>query len=107
MLILFASTTGAGHVGPLLPIAAAAQAAGHEVLVATAPKSERHVRRAGLPWHALDAATPESIAAAEQRLAPLGGVERVATAVVERSAAATAALRSTGCSASSTSAAPT
>jgi len=34
MRILFASTPGAGHVGPLLPFARAAEAAGHEVLLA-------------------------------------------------------------------------
>jgi UDP:flavonoid glycosyltransferase YjiC (YdhE family) len=50
MRILFATTRGAGHVGPLTPFAHASVAAGHEVLVAAAPSTEPHVRRAGLPF---------------------------------------------------------
>ena len=49
MRILFASTQGAGHVGPLLPFARAAVAAGHTVLLAAPiPRSE-------LPLATLDA----------------------------------------------------
>ncbi|WP_053226779.1 glycosyltransferase [Solirubrobacter soli] len=54
MRILFATTRGAGHVGPLVPFAHACVAAGHEVLVATAPSAAVHVKRAGLPFAALD-----------------------------------------------------
>jgi UDP:flavonoid glycosyltransferase YjiC (YdhE family) len=54
MRILFATTRGAGHVGPLVPFAHACVAAGHEVLVAAAPSAAAHVRRAGLPFAALD-----------------------------------------------------
>lgn len=54
MRILFASTRGAGHVGPLMPFAHACVAAGHEVRVAVAPSAAHHVRRAGLPHVALD-----------------------------------------------------
>ena len=54
MRILFASTRGAGHVGPLVPFARACVAAGHEVRVATAPSAADHVRRAGLAHVALD-----------------------------------------------------
>ncbi|RKQ90710.1 MGT family glycosyltransferase [Solirubrobacter pauli] len=46
MRILFASTPGAGHVGPLLPFARAARAAGHEVLLAAAGPA---AQRTGLP----------------------------------------------------------
>jgi UDP:flavonoid glycosyltransferase YjiC (YdhE family) len=53
MRILFATTRGAGHVGPLTPFAHACIAAGHEVLVAAAPSLEPHVRRAGLPFAAV------------------------------------------------------
>jgi UDP:flavonoid glycosyltransferase YjiC (YdhE family) len=42
MRILFASTPGAGHVGPLLPFARAALAAGHEVLLAAAGPAARN-----------------------------------------------------------------
>src|SRR3954469_5453390 len=54
MRILFATTRGAGHVGPLVPFAHACVAAGHEILVAAAPSAAAHVRRAGLPFAALD-----------------------------------------------------
>lgn len=50
MRILFASTPGAGHVGPLLPFARAARAAGHEVRLAAAGSA---AQRAGLPVLAL------------------------------------------------------
>src|SRR3954447_25896111 len=53
MRILFASTRGAGHLDPLVPFAHACVAAGHEVLVATAPSAAAHVKRAGLPFAAV------------------------------------------------------
>ena len=49
MRILFASTQGAGHVGPLLPFARAALAAGHTVvLAAPAARSELPLARLDL-----------------------------------------------------------
>ena len=49
MRILFASTQGAGHVGPLLPFARAALAAGHTVvLAAPATHSELPLARLDL-----------------------------------------------------------
>src|SRR3954452_103171 len=54
MRILFATTRGAGHVGPLAPFAHACIAAGHDVLMAAAPSAGAHVRRAGLPFAPLD-----------------------------------------------------
>ncbi|MDA0164029.1 glycosyltransferase [Solirubrobacter ginsenosidimutans] len=53
MRILFATTRGAGHVGPLVPFAHACVAAGHEVLVAAAPSTRPHVQRAGLKFSPL------------------------------------------------------
>lgn len=50
MRFLFASTPGAGHVGPLLPFARAARVAGHEVLLAAAGPA---AQRTGLPVLAL------------------------------------------------------
>jgi UDP:flavonoid glycosyltransferase YjiC (YdhE family) len=64
MRIIFASTRGAGHVGPLVPFAHACVAAGHEVLVATAPSAAAHVTRAGLPFAPLgepDAAVMDAL----------------------------------------------
>ncbi len=54
MRILFATTRGAGHLGPLVPFAHACVAAGHEVRVAAAPSVEHHVRRPGLPFAPVD-----------------------------------------------------
>ena len=80
MRLLFATTRGGGHVGPLVPFARAAVAAGHDVLVAGPGSAERLVRRAGLPF----AAVGEPPAAhAERAWAPVWspetspGMERV------------------------------
>ena len=55
MRIAFASTRGAGHLGPLVPLGRACVRAGHEVLV-LAPEEAAHVaRRAGLPFRAVGA----------------------------------------------------
>lgn len=45
--VLVTSTPGAGHIGPLVPLAAALQAAGHQVLWATATESCARVRALG------------------------------------------------------------
>ena len=47
--MLFATTRGAGHVGPLLPFARACVRAGHDVAVAGPPAVAAQLRRAGLP----------------------------------------------------------
>jgi UDP:flavonoid glycosyltransferase YjiC (YdhE family) len=52
--ILFATTRGAGHLGPLIPFAQACRRAGHEVLVAAPGSVAPHVERAGLPLAPLD-----------------------------------------------------
>ena len=53
MRFLFATTRGAGHVGPLIPFARSATAAGHDVLVAGPGSAAPLVRRAGLPFAAV------------------------------------------------------
>ena len=53
MRILFATTRGAGHVGPLIPFARAGVAAGHDVLVAGPGSTAALVRRAGLEFAAV------------------------------------------------------
>lgn len=84
MRILFASTAGAGHIAPLVPIAHAALRAGHEVLVATPPAGERHVHRAGLPWRATAAPDPERLARVRRGLDDIPErAERIAAAVTE------------------------
>ena len=70
MRILFATTRGAGHLGPLVPFAHACAAAGHEVRVAAAPSVEHHVRRAGLPYLHLDEPDEAIMAAAWEKVIP-------------------------------------
>jgi UDP:flavonoid glycosyltransferase YjiC (YdhE family) len=50
MRVLLASTSGAGHLGPLVPFARALRRAGHEILVAAPISAQARVERAGLPF---------------------------------------------------------
>ena len=50
MRILFTSTPGSGHLGPLFPFAHALRRAGHEVLVAAPISAQARVERAGLAY---------------------------------------------------------
>ena len=74
MRVLLASTSGAGHFGPLVPFAAAIRRAGHDILVAAPISAQSRVERAGLPfisfadplerdlepvWERVRAATPD------------------------------------------------
>jgi len=68
MRILFATTRGAGHVGPLVPFAHACVAAGHDVLVAAAPSTAPHLKRAGLPFAAVDEPDEATMAEAWSRV---------------------------------------
>jgi UDP:flavonoid glycosyltransferase YjiC (YdhE family) len=68
MRILFATTRGAGHLGPLVPFAHACVAAGHDVLVAAAPSTAPHVKRAGLPFAAVDEPDEATMADAWNRV---------------------------------------
>ena len=47
--VLFSTTAGAGHFGPMIPVVHACQAAGHPVAVAAPASFASHVERAGLP----------------------------------------------------------
>jgi UDP:flavonoid glycosyltransferase YjiC (YdhE family) len=73
MRVLLSSTSGAGHLGPLVPFAHALRRAGHEILVAAPISAQPRVERAGLPsisfadplerdlapvWERIRAATP-------------------------------------------------
>src|SRR5688500_4004895 len=72
MRLLFATTRGAGHVGPLIPFARAAVAAGHDVLVAGPRSAGRIARRAGLDTAAVG---EPSAAEAERAWAPVWSPE--------------------------------
>jgi UDP:flavonoid glycosyltransferase YjiC (YdhE family) len=50
MRVLFTSTPGSGHLGPLFPFAHALRRAGHEVLVAAPVSAQSRVERAGLAY---------------------------------------------------------
>ena len=50
MRVLFTSTPGSGHLGPLFPFAHALRRAGHDVLVAAPFSAQARVERAGLPY---------------------------------------------------------
>jgi UDP:flavonoid glycosyltransferase YjiC (YdhE family) len=64
MRVLFATTRGAGHFGPLVPFAHAALRAGHEVLVAAPGSAAALAARAGLPHRAVGEAPAEAVEAA-------------------------------------------
>lgn len=49
MRVLFSSTSGYGHLFPMVPLARAFIAAGHDVLWATGDDACRHVVAAGIP----------------------------------------------------------
>jgi UDP:flavonoid glycosyltransferase YjiC (YdhE family) len=59
MRILFTSIGGLGHLLPLLPLAEAASAAGHTVLVSTSARNADRVRASGAAWHDLVAPTQD------------------------------------------------
>lgn len=52
MRVLFSSTSGHGHVFPMVPLARAFAAAGHEVLWATHPAAGPLLEAAGIAWTA-------------------------------------------------------
>jgi len=60
MRLLFATTAGAGHFGPMVPIARACVAAGHEVVVAAPESFAADVSRAGLA-HSGFADVPQAV----------------------------------------------
>jgi UDP:flavonoid glycosyltransferase YjiC (YdhE family) len=59
--VLFATTAGAGHFGPLAPFADACRRQGHEVLVAAPASFAGFVERAGYPFRPFDDPAEEDI----------------------------------------------
>lgn len=67
MRMLFATTAGAGHFGPLIPLARAAIDAGHEVLVAAPTSFQASVLAAGLEFRSVgERSEPEATALFER-----------------------------------------
>ena len=57
--MLCATTAGTGHFGPMIPVARACAAAGHEVRVAAPESFASHVQRAGLAHAPFDDVPPD------------------------------------------------
>ena len=79
--ILMTAEPSFGHVNPVLPLARAAQRAGHDVVVATGDELTDHVRRHGLPVWSVGRSRAEVDArfhAANPDLDRLGFEERIA-----------------------------
>src|SRR5947208_1235957 len=81
MRVLVSAVPGYGHLQPLLPLATALQAAGHEVAIATGPELRLRAESAGFVAFAVVC----SVAGAFERLAerfPGGEYMRVAPAEI-------------------------
>src|SRR4051794_13812084 len=76
MRVMFASTRGAGHLGPILPLADACKRAGHHVLVAGPESLSACVARAGHAFWRLDDAPADKLATAWSAARELPGHER-------------------------------
>ena len=61
MRALFATTAGAGHLGPMVPFARAMRAAGHEVAVAAPASFREAVARTGFEHLPFADADPEAM----------------------------------------------
>jgi UDP:flavonoid glycosyltransferase YjiC (YdhE family) len=77
--ILFATTRGGGHLGPLMPLAHACVRAGHEVRIAGPETVRGAVTRAGLGFAPVGAAPHDEVAAA---FAPVWAREAEAAHVI-------------------------
>ncbi len=80
MRVMFSTTAGSGHFGPLVPFARACVAAGHEVLVAAPASFAGEVRAAGFEHRPFADVPPELLGPVYGRLPSLSAEE--ATAVV-------------------------
>jgi glycosyltransferase len=71
MRLLFSTTAGTGHFGPMVPVARACAAAGHDVRVAAPESFAGHVERAGLTHAPFDDVPPEVMGPVFARLPSL------------------------------------
>jgi hypothetical protein len=83
MRVLFSTTAGAGHFGPLVPFARACAAAGHEVRVAAPTSFGAAVERAGFAHAPFDDVPPDVMGAVFGRLPGLPHHEANAIVVGE------------------------
>jgi UDP:flavonoid glycosyltransferase YjiC (YdhE family) len=80
MRVLFATTRGAGHFGPLVPFAHACRRAGHDVLVAGPRSVAGLAARAGLPLQAVPEAPADAV---DTAFAPVWAQEATVQHVVQ------------------------
>ena len=71
MRVLFSTTAGTGHFTPMIPVARACAAAGHEVRVAAPESFSSHVEGAGLEHAPFDDVPPDVMGAVFARLPSL------------------------------------
>jgi UDP:flavonoid glycosyltransferase YjiC (YdhE family) len=83
MRILFASTAGAGHFGPMVPFIRSALRGGHDVLVAGPPALGSGVAPTGATFWAVDAPPREEMAAVYEPLPSLSREEANALVISE------------------------
>jgi UDP:flavonoid glycosyltransferase YjiC (YdhE family) len=81
--VLFSTTAGAGHFGPLVPFAQACQAAGHEVMVAAPASFAPSVAAASLAHAPFADVAPELMGAVFARLPSLSREEANAVVIGE------------------------
>jgi UDP:flavonoid glycosyltransferase YjiC (YdhE family) len=81
MRFLFATTSGTGHLTPMLPFAHALERAGHEVLVAGSGSAGDLARREGLAFRALAEPVPSELDAVHERLRALSNDEAAEPAI--------------------------
>jgi UDP:flavonoid glycosyltransferase YjiC (YdhE family) len=83
MRVLFSTTAGAGHFGPMIPIAGACSAAGHQVAVAAPASFASHVLSCGLPHLPFPAVPADRMGAAFARAYSLSRAEANRVVVTE------------------------
>lgn len=83
MRVLLAASGGEGHLGPLLPFAAAATTAGDEVLLVVPPEQERTVRDTGSAYELTEGVDPRTMTAIRRAMASGTAADRARIAEVE------------------------
>src|SRR4029079_18003677 len=83
MRMLFTSSPGVGHLLPILPVAAAAQAAGHEVMVGVCSSLAPLVTRTGLRHAALGPADLDVVRADIPGMVDMVGPDRTGLMIRE------------------------
>jgi UDP:flavonoid glycosyltransferase YjiC (YdhE family) len=81
MRFLFATTSGTGHLTPMLPFAHALERAGHKVLVAGSGSAGKLARDEGLAYRPVAEPVPSELDAVHERLRSLPGEDSAEPAI--------------------------